>query len=325
MPMPRKTAFLFSGQGAQYFQMGRSLYEDNTTFRSWMDRMDAQVERTLGTSVLREIFGARGRAEPFDALRLTHPALFMVEYALARTVMELGVVPDTTLGASLGTLVALAVSGRLSMEAALALVVAQAELIEEDCPAGGLIAVMADPRLYWTSPVLRSLSVVAGQNFASHFVLAMPEPHLREVQEILRAADATHQLLPVLYPFHSPWMDPVRERLIQACPAHALGVGTLPLMCCALSGALEQPSPDYFWRVARDPIDFMRTIARMESLGAFDYVDLSPSGTLATFLKYQLGKERATESRFVSVMSPFGGETTASVRAALARLSLIRA
>lgn len=318
--MSRKTAFLFSGQGAQYFQMGRSLYEDNATFRRWMDRMDAQVEQTLGASVLREIFGARSRAEPFDALRLTHPAIFMVEYALARVVMELGVAPDYTLGASLGTLVALAVSGHLPMESALHLVLEQAQLIEEDCPPGGLIAVMADPRVYWTSPSLRSLSVVAGQNFASHFVLAMPEAHLRAVEELLRAADATHQRLTVRYPFHSPWMDPVRDRLIRASHRHPLGTGSIPLVCCALSGVLAHPSSDYFWRVARDPIDFMRTIAKMEELGAFDYVDLSPSGTLATFLKYQLGKEPA--SRFVSVMSPFGGETTASVRAALSRLSL---
>jgi bacillaene synthase trans-acting acyltransferase len=317
--MLRKTAFLFSGQGAQYYQMGRSLYEDSSTFRGWMDRMDAQVEQSLGTSVLREIFGSHGRADPFDALRLTHPALFMVEYALARTVMQLGVVPDYTLGASLGTLVALAVSGHLPLESALQLVLEQAQIIEEHCPTGGLIAVMAEPRLYWTSPALRSLSVVAGQNFASHFVLAMPQAHLREVEAVLRAADATHQRLPVRYPFHSPWMDPVRDRLIQASLAHRLGAGTVPLVCCALSGVLETPPTDYFWRVARDPIDFMRTIARMEALSAFDYVDLSPSGTLATFLKYQLGKD--PPSRFVAVMSPFGGETTASVSAALSRLS----
>ncbi len=317
--MPRKTAFLFSGQGAQYFQMGRSLYEDDSTFRRWMDRMDVQVERTLGTSVLREIFGSRGRAEPFDALRLTHPALFMIEYALARTVMQLGVVPDYTLGASLGTLVALAVSGHLSMESALQLVLEQARIIEAHCPTGGLIAVMADPRLYWTSPALRSLSVIAGQNFASHFVLAMPQAHLGEVEALLLAAAATHQRLPVRYPFHSPWMDPVRDRIIEASLGHPLGAGATPLMCCALSGALENPAPDYFWRVARDPIDFTRTIARMEAISAFDYVDLSPSGTLATFLKYQLGKEPA--SRFVAVMSPFGGETTASVSAQLARLA----
>lgn len=316
--MLRKTVFLFSGQGAQYFQMGRGLYEESSVFRDCMDRMDAQVERTLGVSVLRELYGARGRAEPFDALRLTHPALFLVEYALARTVMQLGVRPDLTLGASLGTLVALAVSGHLSMEAALQLVLEQALIIEEDCPPGGLIAVMAEPRLYWGSPTLRALSVVAGQNFASHFVLAAPQAHLEEVTSVLRAASATYQRLPVRYPFHSPWMDPVRDRLIQAGVTHRLGMGAIPLMCCATSGLLESPATDYYWRVAREPIDFMRTIARMEAGGAFDYVDLSPSGTLATLLKYQLSKDSA--SRYVSVMSPFGGETTTSVRAALARL-----
>lgn len=315
--MPRKTVFLFSGQGAQYFQMGRGLYEESPVFRDWMERMDAQVERALGTSVVRELYGARGRAEPFDALRLTHPALFLVEYALARTVMQLGVIPELTLGASLGTLVALAISGHLPLEEALQLVLEQAQLIEEGCPRGGLIAVMAEPRLYWGSPTLRALSVVAGQHFASHFVLAAPQAHLSEVEAVLRAAAATYQPLPVRYPFHSPWMDPVRERMLQAGLTHRLGSGSLPLMCCATGGPLEQPSSDYYWRVAREPIDFLRTITRMEAHGAYNYVDLSPSGTLATFLKYQLGEGSA--SRYGAVMSPFGGETTASVRAALER------
>ncbi len=320
--MLRKTAFLFSGQGAQYYQMGRGLYEADPTFRRWMEVMDAQAEPVLGASVLRELFGPRGRAEPFEELRLTHPAIFMVEYALARTVMELGVTPDYTLGASLGTLVALAVSGHLSQQAALRIVLDQARVVEEHCPAGAMIAVMAEPRLYWSSPALRALSVVAGQSFASHFVLAMPLAHAREVEAALRAADATYQRLPVRYPFHSPWMDPVRDRLLEACSGHRLGEGERPLACCALGGVLTAPASDYFWRVAREPIDFIRTVAQLEAVGPFDYVDLSPSGTLATFLKYQLGKEPA--SRFVAVMSPFGGESTASVKAALARLSLPR-
>ncbi len=320
--MLRKTAFLFSGQGAQYYQMGRGLYEADSTFRHWMDLMDAQAEPVLGASVVREIFGARGRAEPFEELRLTHPAIFMVEYALARTVMELGVVPDYTLGASLGTLVALAVSGHMSQKAALRLVLDQARIIEEHCPAGAMIAVMAEPRLYWTSAALRALSVVAGQSFSAHFVLAMPQAHVREVEATLSAADATYQRLPVRYPFHSPWMDPVRDRLLEACPGHRLGAGVIPLACCALGGVLSTPASDYFWRIAREPIDFWRTIAQLEAVGPFDYVDLSPSGTLATFLKYQLGKEPA--SRFVAVMSSFGGETTDSVKAALARILLPR-
>jgi acyl transferase domain-containing protein len=316
--MIRKTVFLFSGQGSQYYQMGRGLYEANPTFRDWMERMDAQVARELGVSVLAELYGSRSRAELFEDLRLTHPAIFMVEYALTRAVMELGVVPELTFGASLGTLVALAVSGRLRVEAALQLVLDQSRIIVESCPAGAMVAVMAEPRLYWTTPALRELTVVAGQNFAAHFVLAMPASHLREVEALLRAADATYQRLPVRYPFHSPWMDPIRERLLDICPGHLLGPGEIPLVCCALGGVLAAPQVDYFWRVARDPIDFMHTVERLEDEGPFDYLDLGPAGTFSTFLKYQL--RRTSASRVAAVMSPFGGETTASVSAALARL-----
>ncbi|MEZ4360179.1 MAG: acyltransferase domain-containing protein [Kofleriaceae bacterium] len=316
--MTRKRVLLFSGQGAQYYQMGRGLYEGDPTFRATMQRLDAQVVDTLGVSVLAELYGARGRAEPFEDLRLTHPAIFMVEYALAQVYREQGAAADYALGASLGTLAALAVAGALAVTDALALVLAQARIIVDACPPGGMIGVLADPRLYRESPELRARAVLAGQNFATHFVLSSPQAHLEHVEASLRAADVTHQRLPVRYPFHSPWMEPIRAQLIAAFDDAAPRPGALPVICCALGAALDAPSAQHLWRVARDPIDFMHTIDRLELEGPFDYVDLSPSGTLATFLKYHLGPGAA--SRVVAVMSPFGGETTASVAAALDRL-----
>ena len=82
--MKRKTAFLFSGQGSQYFQMGRGLYEQNLVFRSCMEQMDNLARDMLGVSVAEALYGPHGKAEPFDELRLTHPAIFMVEFALPK-------------------------------------------------------------------------------------------------------------------------------------------------------------------------------------------------------------------------------------------------
>lgn len=100
--MKRKTAFLFSGQGSQYYQMGRGLYEQNLVFRSSMDQMDRLALDMLGTSVVQALYGPHSKNEPFNELRITHPAIFMVEFALAQSVMELGITPDCTVGASPG-------------------------------------------------------------------------------------------------------------------------------------------------------------------------------------------------------------------------------
>src|SRR6266404_8409287 len=121
MPMHKPTVFMFSGQGSHYFQMGRALYESNPVFAHWLDRMDKVVHDLTGRSVLTVLYGERSKAEPFVDITATHPAIFMVEYALAQALMEKGVVPDYTLGTSLGSFAAASVSGCLSMEDALSL------------------------------------------------------------------------------------------------------------------------------------------------------------------------------------------------------------
>jgi len=313
----RKIAFLFSGQGSQYFQMGRDLYEQNLTFRTWMERMDRLAQQRLGTSVVAALYGANGKAEPFDAIRLTHPAIFMVEFALAKTLIELGIEPDCTLGASLGTFAALAIAGNWSMEDALTSVLQQALLIESDCPKGGMIAVLDKPKLYEDSPFLQARSLIAGRNFAAHFVLALPEHNLPAVERFLSRAGVVHQAVPVQYPFHTPWIEPMRDRLIEASGIGRLRLSGMPMYCCANGGVLTEISAAYLWQVARKEIAFMRTIAAMEASGPFDYVDLSPSGTLSTFLKYLLPKEMSF--RVLNVMAPFGrdSERIASVLALL--------
>ncbi len=304
----RKVAFLFAGQGAQYYQMGRGLYERNACFRAHLDRMDRLAREPLGASVVATLYGPAGKAEPFTDIRFTHPAIFMVEFALAQTLIDAGIEPACTLGASLGTFAALAIAGRWTMEQALDAVIRQALAIEREGPAGGMIAVLGAPALYDASPFLQARAVIAGRNFASHFVLAAPEANLDALGRGLVRLGVTHQAVPVRYPFHSPWIDPMRAAL---GASHAPGVfrpGAIPVFCCAYGAPLGDLADDYFWHVARREIDFMATVAAMERSGPFDYVDCSPTGTLGTFIKYLLPASAA--SRQMGAMAPFGDDSS---------------
>jgi bacillaene synthase trans-acting acyltransferase len=302
--MSRRIAFLFSGQGSQYHQMGRGLYEHDTVFRDCMDRMDRAVQALLGQAVLPVLYGSAGKGDTFDDIRLTHPAIFMVEYALASTVMQAGLQPDLTLGSSLGTYAALAVAGGLTADEALAMVVRQALVIDRQCPRGGMVAVLSDARLFDDSPFLQARAAVAGRSFATHFVLSAPQENLEAIEAFLGRAGVAHQRLPVHYPFHAPWIEPLRDAFVQACPGDPVRPGRMPMVCCTSGGPLGSVAQDYFWQVARREMRFMDAIAGLEAGGALDYVDLSPSGTLASFLKYLL--PASSSSRALSAMSPFG-------------------
>jgi malonyl CoA-acyl carrier protein transacylase len=78
----------------------------------------------------------------------------------------------------------------------------------------------------------------------------------------------------------------------------------LPLACCDQTDVLAALSDGYFWNVVRHPIRFRETIARLERQGARRYIDLGPSGTLATFLKY--GLPASTSSTVHTILTAYG-------------------
>ncbi|HKX31127.1 MAG TPA: acyltransferase domain-containing protein [Blastocatellia bacterium] len=310
--------FMFSGQGSQYFQMGQALYDKYPTFRHWMDRMDLRVRELSKHSVVDVLYHqGQPKAEAFDRTLLSHPAIFMTQYAMAQTLIEARIRPDLTLGVSLGTFVAATLAGCLEVEEALTAVVKHASILESSCERGAMIAVLAEPRLYDDSDLHR-YSSLAAINFDSHFVVAAPAGQVAEIERILRDRRATFQRLPVSFAFHSPWID-AAEAPFKAClRSIKAGAAVMPLACCARSRLLDALPEDHLWQVTREPIRFQRTIQHLENEGPYQYVDLGPSGTLATFTKYVL--PGASASRAHAIMTPYGRdlENLAAVTAKLA-------
>jgi len=299
---------MFSGQGSQYFQMGAGLYDDNPTFREWMDRLDGLVRAGLGISVIETLYsGGNGKGTPFDRTLLTHPAIFMVEYSLAQLLIDMGIKPDIVLGASLGSFAAAAVGGFLAVEDALNAVIQQAMAFEENCEPGGMIAVLADPGLF-AEDFLSSCSELASINFSSHFVVSAKQREIAAMEAILKERNLSYQRLPVTYPFHSRWIEDAKEPFDAFMRSVQIQQGRTALACCDCTDVLFGLPDEYFWSVVRHPIRFRETVARMERQGDWRYIDVGPSGTLATFLKYGMpGKSKSTAH---AILTPYGSDRT---------------
>jgi bacillaene synthase trans-acting acyltransferase len=297
---------MFSGQGSQYFQMGRELFEGNETFRGWMVRLDEIARRSSGRSVIDTLYSdGRGKGDPFDRTLLTHPAIFMVEYSLAQCLNHAGVWPDLVLGVSLGSFAAAAVAGFIDVEDALSAVIRQAMALEEWCEPGGMTAVLADPALF-AEDFLGGRAELAAVNFSSHFVVSARRTELAEIEAALKKQNVTYQRLPVSVAFHSRWIDKAKAPFESFMRSIRCKEGRLPLACCDQTAILSGLPDDYFWNVVRHPIRFRETTARLEQQGAHRYIDVGPSGTLATFLKY--GLPAATMSTVHAILTPFGAD-----------------
>jgi acyl transferase domain-containing protein len=297
-----KTVFMFSGQGSHYLQMGRELFEKNDIFRSSMLRLDALAQMLGGQPVIEAIYSGT-KADLFDRTLLTHPAIFMVEYSLAQCLISAGVMPDMTLGASLGSFAAATVGGFMDVEDAMAAVMHQAVTFEACCARGGMIAILADPALF-SEQFLSAQSELAGINFSSHFVVSAKHQALGEIESALRQRGITYQRLAVSFAFHSRWIGEAQAPLESYMRSIQRRRGRLPLVCCERADALSELSEEFFWLFVRQPIRFRDTLAQLERSGPYRYIDVGPGGTLATFVKY--GLPAASRSTAHPILTPYG-------------------
>jgi acyl transferase domain-containing protein len=298
------------------YRMGESLYQQHSEFRAHLQRIDDNIRRAGGESIIDAVFDpGKSKEQPFDHISQTHPAIFGFEMALAHTLNQFGVFADMTVGVSLGSFAAAVVSGSLSEAQATAAVVGQGLYFEQNSGrinGGKMLAVMAHHQQV-IDHLTRQLgnadkAQIASYNGPRHCVISVRHDDLVQVYQTLDRVRLRYMPLPVNYPFHSSWMaEPPFDLKLDFCKPK------LPQMCTASATVLQQMQADYLWSAIQQPIQWQRSVealAQLPDSDDFTFVDLSPSGTLAALLKQYL---RETNSPWVneqihSVYSLFGGE-----------------
>lgn len=309
-PSARPIVFLFSGQGSQYYGMGQPLRAEHPGFAARLEALDRIASQAVGRSILDIVYdeATPGNAV-FDRLLYSHPAILMIELALAGALRDAGVEPDYVLGTSLGELAAASVAGVVDEEVAIRAAIEQARLAELHCPPGGMIAILHDSALA-QEPVLAGNCEVIGISYDSHFVVAGTPGGLANVLTFLTEREIAHHRLPVRYPFHTSLVDAASDLYRNHLSQLALRTPRVPIASCVRGTILHALPQDYFWSVAREPILFREAVAALEQTGKRPiYVDLSPASSLAGFL----GRELAAPSveRILPLMSPFHRKTRA--------------
>jgi len=311
MPAP---VFMFSGQGSHYFQMAGRLYRTNASFRTRMDRLDAIAAREVGASVVGYVLDARrSPADPFTRTLYSHPAIYMIECALAGALIERGVFPRMLMGSSLGTFAAAAVGGAIDEAEGLRACVALVRMLEAHCAPGAMLAVISEPGLFDALPALHRNTELAGVNMPRHFVVSGTCEGVAEAQRALASIGIDHLRLNVEFAFHSRQMLALRDGFAGIAEALAPGSSRWPIACSAQVRIFDAFTAEDLWNIAVQPIRFMDTMRMVERMGAHHYLDLGPSGTLATFARYCMPTGSGSEAD--AILTPFGDESANFSRA----------
>jgi acyl transferase domain-containing protein len=302
--MRKPIVFMFSGQGSQYFQMGRELYDHHPRFRLWMDHCDALVKDATGRSLKATLYGGSDRTDRFDDILLTNPALLSIEFCLAKLLQEAGISPDYLLGYSLGELAGSVVAGVLSLEEGIRLAVEFAELLTMKSPAGGMLAILGDEGMIDDHPDAFTRCSISGRNFDTNFVVSGLAEEITKLQTYLTGFGIVTQRLAVNFAFHSPVVEPLKPLFLQMSGSFNYSPPRTPMISAQKGQEIAGVDETHLWDVIRQPVDFKSTIRKLASQQDCIFIDIGPSGTLSTAVKYLLPKN--TSSIFLATLNQFG-------------------
>ncbi|MFI6744404.1 SDR family NAD(P)-dependent oxidoreductase [Nonomuraea sp. NPDC050451] len=285
----RAVAFMFPGQGAQYAGMAHGLYTRYPSFREDVDECAELLLPVLGRDLRTILFPAAGEEEWAGELltqtKITQPALFVVEYAMARLLQSWGVRSEAMIGHSVGEYVAAHLSGVFTLGSALALVAKRGELMQSMAPGAMMAVPMPEDLLL---PYLFGEVEVAAVNGPQTTVVAGPQAALDELTGILAQQGVRTRPLHTSHAFHTASMDPILEPFVAAVTAAAPAPPTTPFVSNVTGTWItdDQATDPWYWAEhLRRTVRFADGLATLAANEALALVEVGPGENLATMAR----------------------------------------
>jgi len=284
-----EVVFVFPGQGSQYVNMGLGLYKQEPVFRQAVDDCAALLIPYLKEDIRAVIYPENQDKKAEEKLKNTYytqPALFVIEYALAKLWMSWGILPAALTGHSIGEFVAAHISGVFNLKDALKIVAARARMISE-LPAGSMLAVRSEAdKMASLLPAGLSLAAINSPNLC---VISGSDKDIAGFAKLLGEKGVANKLIQTSHAFHSPMMDAIREDFRAAVESIKLNAPEIPIVSTVTGKWMteaEAMNPAYWADQLRLTVRFSDAVSTLWEEESRLLLEVGP-GNVATILARQ--------------------------------------
>ncbi|MBA3773942.1 MAG: SDR family NAD(P)-dependent oxidoreductase [Ramlibacter sp.] len=273
-----RKVFVFSGQGPQWWAMGRELFQAEPVFRDMIERCDEELSKHADWSLLDEFRKPEAESR-IGETRVAQPAVFAVQVSLAALWRSWGIEPDAVIGHSIGEVAASYTCGALSFEDAVKVIFHRSRIQQQAAGKGAMLAIgmpQAEAQAL-VSGYPGKVFIGAVNGLQSVALSGDPEP-LNEIAAKLSEQQIFAQLLHVNVAFHSHHMDPLEAQVRSSLGGIQSRPPRIPMYSTVTGKRIgaQELTADYWWRNIREPVLFAPTVATQLEDGHQVFIELGP-------------------------------------------------
>ncbi len=281
----RQVVFMFSGQGSQYVNMSKGMYENDPKFKTYLDECLQELQKQSGVQYKEILFGSN--ADKITETQFTQPLLFAVEYSLCKRMIDLGIRPDAMIGHSIGEYVAACVSGVFTMEEAIRIVLQRGKLMQS-APKGDMLAVSLSESEVQKFIVDKAELSLAAVNSTNSCVVAGSSSAIGSLKASLEEKDIKSVALKTSHAFHSYMMNGIRESFkasFQGISAKELSTPYVSNVTGDWIKQSEVADPEYWFKHLRGTVQFEKGINTILDKGNAVFIEIGPGVGLSSLVK----------------------------------------